>query len=103
MGTERKSKATDSGEKPGRKTRRARRGRQEGSIYYRESDQRWVGSISVGYTGEGRRRRRTVYGATKQEVQDKLRELQNDAASGKTADAGKQTVAQYLLVWLDVK
>lgn len=80
---------------------RKRRGRSEGSIYYRETDKQWVGSLSLGYAGDGKRKRRTVYGATKQEVQEKLRKLQNEAATGQLADAGNLTVAQYLTRWLE--
>jgi integrase len=78
---------------------RKRRGRNEGSIFER-ADGVWTGSISVGYDDKGKRRRRVVYGHTKNEVQEKLRALQNDAASGVTANAGMMTVAEYLARWL---
>jgi len=58
---------------------RKRRGRGEGSISQRP-DGVWEGSVSLGYDGEGKRRRKTVYGKIKAEVQDKLRELQNSGA-----------------------
>jgi integrase len=80
---------------------RSRRGRLEGSIYFREEDARWVGSISLGYDGNGKRKRRTVYGATKQEVQEKLRQLQNDASAGTLADVGSLTVGAFLDRWLE--
>jgi integrase len=80
---------------------RKRRGRTEGSIFYREADRRWVASISLGYDGEGRRVRRVVYGATKGEVQEKLRRLQTEAVSGLLAEAGRLTVGEYLQRWLD--
>jgi integrase len=80
---------------------RARRGRSEGSVFFRESDKQWVGSISLGYDGTGKRKRRTVYGATKQEAQEKLRHLQGEADTGTLADAEKLTVGAYLQRWLD--
>jgi integrase len=80
---------------------RARRGRSEGSIYFRESDNRWVGSISTGYDGEGRRKRRIVYGATKKEVQDKIRELQGQAISGTLPDVTRLKLGAYLNRWLE--
>src|SRR5215472_16103722 len=49
---------------------RKRRGRDEGSVFQR-ADGLWVSSISLGYTESGKRKRKTVYGATKQEVLDK--------------------------------
>jgi integrase len=80
---------------------RKRRGRSEGSIYYREADNQWVGSISLGYSEDGRRKRRTVYGKTKQEVQEKLRALQHEEALGQLADVTTLTVAQWLARWLE--
>src|SRR5262249_27745268 len=79
-----------------------RRGRSEGSIFQR-SDSQWVGSISLGYDGNGKRCRKTVYGATKAEVQAKLRELQNAVATGQITEAGKMTVREYLQRWLESK
>jgi integrase len=79
---------------------RKRRGRSEGSIYQR-ADGRWVSSLSLGYDGRGKRKRRVVYGATKQEVQEKLRQLQTDALAGTLTDAGRLTVGEYLQRWLE--
>ena len=79
---------------------RARRGRSEGSIYFRESDNQWVGSVSLGYGGDGKRKRRTVYGDTKKEVQDKLRDIQSDLGKGMFADAGDLKLGDYLKGWL---
>jgi integrase len=79
---------------------RKRRGRNEGSIFKR-ADGQWAGSISLGYSESGKRKRRTVYGESEAEVQDKIRKLQNDAATGQLADAGNLTVAEYLDRWLE--
>jgi integrase len=86
-------------DKQQRKKKRARRGRGEGSIFQR-GDGQWVGSISLGYTETGRRNRRTVYGATKQEVLDELDRLRTDARVGSLPDAGGMTVGQLLDRWL---
>jgi integrase len=80
---------------------RKRRGRAEGSIFYREVDKQWVGSISLGYNGDGKRKRRVVYGVTKQEVQEKLRDLHTRALSGTLGEVGRLTVGEYLQRWLD--
>jgi integrase len=79
---------------------RKRRGRGEGAIYQRE-DGLWVCSLSLGYDGNGKRRRRTVYGATKKEVQDKLGKLRDDAAAGIVGPADRQRLSDYLTRWLE--
>jgi integrase len=78
---------------------RKRRGRGEGGVFQR-GDGQWVGSVSLGYNENGKRRRKTVYGATKQEVIDKLDRLRGDARAGNLPDAGKLTVGQLLDRWL---
>jgi integrase len=80
---------------------RSRRGRSEGSIFFRESDKQWVGTISLGYDGEGKRKRRAVYGASKREVQEKIQALQGKALSGANLDVVKLTVGAFLERWLE--
>jgi len=75
---------------------RKRRGRGEGSIFQRD-DGLWVGKVSFGYDGTGKRQRRVIYAATKNEVQDKLRMLSSQAPSSEPAGL---TVGQYLDRWL---
>jgi len=82
-----------------RNTKR-RRGRGEGSIYQRESDGRWVGSVVVGYSAEGKPRRKVVYGDTKEEAQRLLNDLLQRAGAGE-ADAGKRPLRSVLDFWLD--
>jgi integrase len=79
---------------------RKRRGRNEGSIFER-GDGQWVGSISLGYSEEGRRKRKTVYGSTKKEVLDELDRLRSEARVGNLPDAGGMTVGQLLDRWLE--
>lgn len=77
---------------------RKNRGRGEGSISQRE-DGLWEGKISLGYhhaDGKRKRHRPTVYGKTKKEVQDKLRELQNKAATGTLQSLEKVSLGDYL-------
>ncbi len=68
-----------------------RRGHNEGSIYQRESDGRWVGALSL-----SNGRRKSLYGKTRKEVQDKLRAAQRDADSGLDLSARQKTVGQYM-------
>ncbi|MHB8597500.1 MAG: tyrosine-type recombinase/integrase [Ktedonobacteraceae bacterium] len=73
----------------------ANRGHGEGSIYQR-SNGRWVASISL----EGRKRK-TFYGKTRKEVQEKLRVALNEQKQGTLATGPQQTVKQYLEHWLE--
>src|SRR5438034_596691 len=43
---------------------RARRGRGEGNISFREDKGLWTARLSLGFDGNGRRSRKTVYGAS---------------------------------------
>jgi len=82
-----------------RKTKK-RRGRGEGSIYQRESDGRWVGSVVVGYNAEGKPRRKVVYGDTKEEAQRLLNELLQKVQAG-DADRGDGLLSGKLDWWLN--
>ena len=42
-----------------------RRRNNEGSIFQRKSDGKWVGSITVGYDDKGQQKKKTVYGNEK--------------------------------------
>jgi integrase len=79
---------------------RKRRGRGERSIFQR-ADGLYVSSVSLGYDGNGKRRRKTVYGQTKAEVQEKLRRLHLDALTGNPSDTGRLSVGEYLQRWLE--
>jgi integrase len=79
-----------------REKTRKRRGRGEGSVY-EEADGRWTGVISFGYTPDGKRRRKKVHGATKQEVLDKLRKLPGQ----QSGEPCKLTVGDFLTRWLE--
>jgi integrase len=76
-----------------------RRGRGEGSIYQRE-DGRWTGSVDLGWK-DGKRQRKSVYGATYQEVQGQLRKLLTDKANGLSLADDRLTVGAYLDHWLE--
>lgn len=82
---------------------RKRRGRGEGAIYFRKDRGDWCTQVSLGYDAEGRRIRRTLYGKTKREVQEKLLELQRDALQGLPIKPEKLTVAQHFDDWLRAK
>lgn len=77
-----------------------RRGRGEGSIYQR-ADGTWCSSITFGYTQDGKRRRRTVYGRTKGEVQEKLTRLHTAASGGTLTEPTRLTLSGFLDRWLE--
>src|ERR1700674_459077 len=73
----------------------SRRGHGEGSIYQR-NDGRWAASITL----EGRKRK-TLYGKTRKEVQEKLRVALSEQKQGALVTGPHQTVKQYLEHWLE--
>jgi integrase len=84
-------------------TEPSRRRRGAGAVYQRQSDGRWVGVVDLGWI-DGRRRRRTVYGQTEDEVLDKLADLWRLQAQGVDLSARSRTVGEWLREWLrDVK
>ena len=80
--------------------RRRRAGNNQGSIYRRKSDGRWVGSVSLGMV-DGKRRRKTVYGSTQGEVRKKVTDLQSRLDRGVPVRTSSPTVADYLDEWLE--
>jgi integrase len=66
-----------------------RRGHGEDAIYFATAKNRWVGSVSLGYGPDGKRTRRKVFGKTKQEVRDRLKDLHQEM------DAGLKTSSTY--------
>jgi integrase len=74
-----------------------KRGNGEGSIWRRKGGG-WCAQYTV-YTSEGRKRR-TLYGKTRQEVAAKLSKALADREGGLTFDAGSLTVGEYLARWL---
>jgi integrase len=74
----------------------AKRGNGEGSIYYRNSDKKWVGSVTL-----GKGKRKVIYGKTRKEVQEKLKIVLHDQQQGTLVTAQPQTVAQFLTDWLE--
>ncbi len=73
-----------------------KRGNGEGSIYFRKSDEKWVGSITL-----ENRKRKVFYGKTRKEVQEKLKVVLRDQQQGTLITAPKQTLAQFLFEWLE--
>jgi integrase len=60
---------------------------------------RWRGEISLGFSGDGRRRRKKVSGKTKTEVKDKLKGLHTELDAGIRTQHG-HTVGSAIADWL---
>jgi hypothetical protein len=76
-----------------------KRGNGEGSISRRKNGG-WMAQYAV-YTSEGRKRK-TLYGKTRQEVATKLARALSDREGGLIIfDAGNQSVGEYMDRWLN--
>jgi integrase len=71
----------------------------EGSIY--RANGQWVGAVSLGYRGGGKRQRKVVRGKTKEEVAKRVRKLLAARDEGQVIPTGSQTVGQFITVWLN--
>lgn len=75
---------------------RGRRGNNEGSIHQRKDTGMWVGVITL-----ENRKRKYFYGKTRKEVQEKMKVALHEQQQGKLITAPSQTVAQFLVDWLE--
>lgn len=83
------------------RAKKTRRGRGEGSIY-RRKDGRWAGEVFLGYSEDGRRLRKQVYGKTQAEVLEKLRDVQLQLhQDGQIFEPSTMLLGDYLQEWLE--
>lgn len=80
--------------------RASRAGHGADTIYWDAAKNRYVGAVSLGYAPNGKRRRPKVYGKTKTEVRQKIRDLKKEVQSGVKAPAN-YTVTDAVNDWLD--
>jgi integrase len=76
-----------------------RRGSGEGSIYQR-ADGSWCAMVDLGMIN-GKRKRKFVYGSSRKEVAEKLKQLLNQQQQGINIDPERITVGEFLDRWLD--
>ena len=74
-----------------------RRDKGDGSIYFRESDQRWVAK----YKFSPDEKPKVLYGKTELEVKKKLREFKKEASKNDYKVIQKTAVRDYLKRWFD--
>lgn len=87
------------------KVQKGAKGRREygsGSVHQRSSDGRWIGTIEVGWTPRGTRRRITVSAATEKACRDKLKRRRAEVESGVVTTAAiTTTVKAWSEQWLE--
>ena len=79
----------------------SRRGKNEGSICQR-TDGRWVSRMHLGYCN-GKRRRKSIYGKTRKEVQEKLTRALRAQQLGLPAESDRLTIGAWLTQWLEMQ
>jgi len=77
----------------------------EGTIYQIKSGKRkgqWIGQVTVGTNPEtGKPKRKSLYGKTRGEVKEKMREVLDDLDRGVNLQAQDKTFGEWLLTWMD--
>src|SRR5437868_5580124 len=82
------------------KTRRRQYG--TGSVHQRKSDGRWIGTIDVGFTSDGKRRRVAVTATTEAEAKRRLKEKKLEVDTGVvTTTSTRTTVKAWAEEWLE--
>ena len=84
----------------GEKTAKRVRGYGNGSVYFRASDQRWVGKYKVGMKADGKPAMKVVYAKTEAECHRKLKAIIDEAAKTEYIEVQKSTVKDYMENWL---
>jgi integrase len=78
-----------------------RRSHGDGGLHWDETRQRWIATITTGYTPTGKRVVRRASGRTKTEARAKLKDLIRDHDDGMASAERGYTVAQAVTDWLD--
>ena len=79
-----------------------KRAKNEGTIFRRKSDGRWVGRVQIGVdAAAGKKKIRTVYGATETEVLGKVAALRMQDGKALDFERQKGTLMAYLSWWLE--
>ncbi|WP_026400709.1 site-specific integrase [Actinomadura rifamycini] len=77
-----------------------RRGRGEGGLHWDEKRQRWIASVTIGYTPAGKRIVRKASDKSKTKARDKLRKKLREYEDGVTPGPDNYTVADAVDYWL---
>ncbi|MEU7743368.1 tyrosine-type recombinase/integrase [Nonomuraea sp. NPDC049158] len=77
-----------------------RRSRGDGGLHWDDKRQRWIASVTVGYTPAGKRIVKKGSGKTKTEAKNKLKEVLRDYEDGLAIAPGDYTVERAVNDWL---
>lgn len=80
-----------------------RRGNGEGSIYYSDKLNRWVGQFTAGVKTNGTANRKSVYGKTRKEVAEKITKALNEIKEHSYVDKSSVTLLQLMNENIDDK
>lgn len=72
----------------------SKKGNGEGTIYYSDKLNRWVGQVVIGRKADGKLNRKTLYGKTRKEVKDKIVELQAKVQANTFIDKSSITIGE---------
>ncbi len=78
----------------------ARRSKGDGGLHWHEGRQRWVASVTVGYTPAGKRIVRQLSARTKTEAKSRLKVILRDQEDGHSSAVENYTVAEAVADWL---
>ncbi|MFJ2028715.1 tyrosine recombinase XerC [Streptosporangium sp. NPDC087985] len=78
-----------------------RRSRGDGGLHWDEARQRWIASVTVGYTPAGKRIAKKASGRTKTAAMKKLKEIIRDYEDGLLVSSTGYTVADAVRNWLE--
>ncbi|GAA3101706.1 site-specific integrase [Nonomuraea salmonea] len=78
-----------------------RRSRGDGGLHWDDKRQRWIASVTVGYTPAGKRIVKKASGKTKTEAKAKLKEIIRDYEDGLAIAPTNYTVADAVRYWLE--
>ncbi|GAB3979172.1 site-specific integrase [Actinoallomurus acanthiterrae] len=78
-----------------------RRSRGDGGLHWDESRQRWIASVTVGYTPGGKRIVRKASGMTKTQAKEKLKQIIRDHEDGIAITGHNFTVGDAVRDWLN--
>ncbi len=62
------------------------------TIYYVENKKHWQGQICIGYKDDGKPKRKSVYGKTRREVADKIKQIEYGIHTGTFTDKSEITI-----------
>lgn len=81
----------------------AKRGNVEGSIFYSEKLNRWVGQFTAGRKADGKLNRKSVYGKTRKEVKEKMTKALAEVQQGLFIDKKDITFKELIENYINYK